>query len=56
MARPTCEGCRSIDVRRWHREGQLHIVPPAFSIITAASWCPPQFWPHPEVKSRSEFA
>jgi hypothetical protein len=24
MARPTCEGCRSIDVRRWHREGRLH--------------------------------
>jgi hypothetical protein len=22
--RPTCEGCKSIDVRRWHREGQLH--------------------------------
>jgi hypothetical protein len=22
--RPTCEGCRSIDVRRWHREGRLH--------------------------------
>jgi hypothetical protein len=21
--RPTCEGCRSIDVRRWHREGRL---------------------------------
>ena len=30
MARPayggrtTCESCRSIDVRRWHREGRLH--------------------------------
>jgi hypothetical protein len=24
MARSTCEGCRSIDVRRWHREGRLH--------------------------------
>jgi hypothetical protein len=24
MARPTCEGCTSIDVRRWHREGRLH--------------------------------
>jgi hypothetical protein len=30
MARPayggraTCEGCKSIDVRRWHREGRLH--------------------------------
>jgi hypothetical protein len=23
MARPTCEGCRSIDVRRWRREGRL---------------------------------
>ncbi len=22
--RPTCEGCASIDVRRWHREGRLH--------------------------------
>jgi hypothetical protein len=22
--RPTCEGCKSIDVRRWHREGRLH--------------------------------
>jgi hypothetical protein len=22
--RPTCEGCVSIDVRRWHREGRLH--------------------------------
>jgi hypothetical protein len=21
---PTCEGCKSIDVRRWHREGRLH--------------------------------
>jgi hypothetical protein len=21
--RPTCEGCKSIDVRRWHREGRL---------------------------------
>jgi hypothetical protein len=21
---PTCEGCMSIDVRRWHREGRLH--------------------------------
>jgi hypothetical protein len=21
---PTCEGCTSIDVRRWHREGRLH--------------------------------
>jgi hypothetical protein len=21
---PTCEGCMSIDVRRWHREGLLH--------------------------------
>jgi hypothetical protein len=24
MARPTCESCVSIDVRRWHREGRLH--------------------------------
>jgi len=23
--RPTCESCRSIDVRRWHREGRLHV-------------------------------
>jgi hypothetical protein len=23
--RPTCEGCKSIDVRRWHREGRLHV-------------------------------
>jgi hypothetical protein len=23
MARATCEGCMSIDVRRWHREGLL---------------------------------
>jgi hypothetical protein len=23
-ARPTCEGCLWIDVRRWHREGRLH--------------------------------
>jgi hypothetical protein len=23
--RPTCEGCKSIDVRRWHREGR-HVV------------------------------
>jgi hypothetical protein len=22
-ARDTCESCKSIDVRRWHREGQL---------------------------------
>jgi hypothetical protein len=22
--RPTCDGLRSIDVRRWHREGRLH--------------------------------
>jgi hypothetical protein len=22
-ARPTCESCKSIDVRRWHREGRL---------------------------------
>ena len=22
--RPTCEGCKSIDVRRWHRDGRLH--------------------------------
>jgi hypothetical protein len=22
--RTTCESCRSIDVRRWHREGRLH--------------------------------
>jgi hypothetical protein len=21
--RPTCEGCKSIDIRRWHREGRL---------------------------------
>jgi hypothetical protein len=30
MARPyggrlTCEGCKSIDVRRWHRVGRLHL-------------------------------
>ena len=24
MTRATCEGCLSIDVRRWHREGRLH--------------------------------
>jgi hypothetical protein len=24
MARPLCENCVSIDVRRWHREGRLH--------------------------------
>jgi hypothetical protein len=22
---PTCESCASIDVRRWHREGRLHL-------------------------------
>jgi hypothetical protein len=24
-ARATCEGCMSIDVRRWHREGRLRV-------------------------------
>jgi hypothetical protein len=24
MGHPTCEGCMSIDVRRWRREGRLH--------------------------------
>jgi hypothetical protein len=25
MSRPICEGCRSIDIRRIHREGRLHV-------------------------------
>jgi hypothetical protein len=24
MARATCEGCMSVDVRHWHRQGLLH--------------------------------
>jgi hypothetical protein len=31
--RPTCEGCKSIDVRRWHREGRLRA-----GQISSLSW------------------
>ena len=27
-ARPTCESCKSIDVRRWHRDGLFYAVGP----------------------------
>jgi hypothetical protein len=33
--RPTCEGCRSVDVRHWHREGRLR-----------AGQCFPYSWTH----------
>jgi hypothetical protein len=32
--RPTCEGCRSVDVRRWHRERRLKA-----GECFIASWC-----------------
>jgi hypothetical protein len=34
--RPTCEGCRFIDVRRWHREGRLHA---GQSFSYSWTWC-----------------